>query len=122
MFTKIKNWLEGETVSVPKYLSGKGKGNETESNKLTESINNICKEENVIEELHWFCSESGHREASVYYQGGHWNEYMVKMVEVELSGKGGVHDIHRTKEIRPMGTHSERYAEDCAENWVKDII
>ena len=48
MFTKIKNWLEGETVSVPKYLSGKGKGNETESNKLTESINNICKEENVI--------------------------------------------------------------------------
>jgi len=75
-----------------------------------------------FEELHWFCSESGHREAFVYYYGGHWNEYMVKMVEVERDGKGGIHDIHRTKEIRPMGNHSERYAEDCAENWVLGVL
>ena len=54
--------------------------------------------------------------------GGHWNEYMVKMVEVERGGKGGVHDIHKVKEIRPMGCHSERYAEDCAENWVLGVI
>ena len=75
-----------------------------------------------FEELHWFCSESGHREAFVYYCGGHWNEYMVKMVEVERDGKGGIHDIHRTKELRPMGNHSERYAEDCAENWVLGVL
>ena len=74
---------------------------------------------NALEELHWFCSDSGHREAFVYYDG---KEYHVKMVEVERGGKGGVHDIHTTKEVRPMGNRSERYAEDCAENWVIGVI
>ena len=44
------------------------------------------------------------------------------MMEVERGGKGGVHDIYTTKEVRPMGNHSERYAEDCAENWVIGVI
>ena len=44
------------------------------------------------------------------------------MVEVEKGGRGGVHDIHHVREIRSMGNHSERYAEDCAENWVMEII
>ena len=44
------------------------------------------------------------------------------MVEVETGGKGGVQDIHHVKEIRSMGKHSERYAEDCAENWVLGVI
>ena len=74
-----------------------------------------------MKELHWFCSESGHRESFVYYND-YAKEYQVKMVEVERGGKGGVHDIHHVKEIRPMGKHSERYAEDCAENWVLGVI
>ena len=40
-----------------------------------------------IKQLHWFCSDSGHREAFVYYDG---KEYSVKMVEVEKGGRGGV--------------------------------
>ena len=70
-------------------------------------------------ELHWFCSDSGHREAFVYHDG---KEYSVKMVEVEQGGRGGVHDIHHVREIRSMANYSERYAEDCAENWVMEII
>ena len=35
----------------------------------------------------------------------------------------GVHDIHTAvKEHRSMGNHSERYAEDCAENWVLGVL
>ena len=73
------------------------------------------------EELHWFCSDSGHREAFVYYNK-YAKEYQVKMTEVEKSGKGGVHDVHHTKEIRPLPNKSERYAEDCAENWVLGVF
>ena len=74
-----------------------------------------------MNELHWFCSESGHRESFVYYN--HYaKEYQVKMVEVERGGRGGVHDIHHVKEIRPMGKLSESYAEDCAENWVLGVM
>ena len=72
-----------------------------------------------MDELHWFCSETGHREAFVYHDG---KEYSVKMVEVNRNGKGGVHDIHSVKEHRSMGKHSERYAEDCAENWVLGVL
>ena len=72
-----------------------------------------------MDELHWFCSDTGHREAFVYHDG---KEYSVKMVEVNHDGKGGVHDIHNVKEHIPMGKHSERYAEDCAENWVLGVI
>ena len=72
-----------------------------------------------FEELHWFCSESGDREAFVYCDS---MGYRVKMVEVETGGKGGVHDIHHVKEVRSMGKHSERYAEDCAANWVLGVI
>ena len=73
----------------------------------------------LMNELHWFCSDTGHREAFVYHDG---KEYSVKMVEVNRNGKGGVHDIHSVKEHRSMGNHSERYAEDCAENWVLGVL
>ena len=73
-----------------------------------------------MNELHWFCSETGHREAFVYYDG---KEYSVKMVEVNRHKfRDGVHDIHSVKEHRSMGKHSEQYAEDCAENWVLGVI
>ena len=55
-----------------------------------------------MNELHWFCSDTGHREAFVYHDG---KEYSVKMVEVNRNGKGGVHDIHSVKEHRSMGNH-----------------
>jgi len=42
-----------------------------------------------MKELHWFCSDSGHREAFVYYDS---KEYDVKMVDVEPGGKGGILD------------------------------
>ena len=67
-----------------------------------------------FEELHWFCSESGDREAFVYYDN---KEYYVKMVEVETGGKGGDHDIHHVKEIRTMGKDYERDDEECERNW-----
>tara|TARA_Y100000592_G_scaffold14159_1_gene20063 strand:+ start:9295 stop:9528 length:234 start_codon:yes stop_codon:yes gene_type:complete len=74
---------------------------------------------NELEELNWFCSDNGHREAFVYYDD---NQYHVKMVEVERGGKGGIHDIHTTKEIRSMKNTSKKYAEDCAENWTLGVI
>ena len=40
-----------------------------------------------MKELHWFCSESGHRESFVYYND-YAKEYQVKMVEVERGGAG----------------------------------
>ena len=98
------------------------------TDEMVDAINNICSDEpeeiaeminNELKELHWFCSDSGHREAIVCYDG---KEYYVQMMEVERGGKGGVHDIYTTKEVRPMGNHSERYAEDCAENWVIGVI
>ena len=39
MFTKIKNWLEGETVSVPKYLSGKNRESGAELNNIRRTKN-----------------------------------------------------------------------------------
>ena len=70
-----------------------------------------------IRPLHWYCSKSGHKESFVYHDG---KEFLVKMVEVNRSGKDKFH--HNLKEMRSMGNHSEQYAKDCAENWVMGII
>ena len=72
----------------------------------------------MLRELHWFCSDSGHREAFVYHNP-YRKEYQVKMVEVKFNQND---KTRHTKEIRSMGNHSEQYAEDCAENWVMEII
>tara|TARA_R100001510_G_C7653106_1_gene211144 strand:- start:591 stop:821 length:231 start_codon:yes stop_codon:yes gene_type:complete len=67
-----------------------------------------------VEELSSFYSDDGSREAYVLLN--HENkEYEVMMVTCE--GKN-----FSVKEVRSMENHNERYAEDCAENWVLGVI
>ena len=67
-----------------------------------------------VEELSSFYSDDGSREAYVLLN--HENkEYEVMMVTCE--GKN-----FSVKEMRSMENHNERYAEDCAENWVLGVI
>ena len=67
-----------------------------------------------VEELSSFYSDDGNREAYVLLN--HENkEYEVMMVTCE--GKS-----FTVKEVRSMENHNERYAEDCAENWVLGVI
>ena len=67
-----------------------------------------------VEELSSFYSDDGSREAYVLLN--HENkEYEVMMVTCE--GKN-----FSVKEGRAMENHNERYAEDCAENWVLGVI
>ncbi len=67
-----------------------------------------------VEELSSFYSDDGSREAYVLLN--HENkEYEVMMVTCE--GKS-----FSVKEVRSMENHNERYAEDCAENWVLGVI
>ena len=68
------------------------------------------------EELHWFYSEDGKRQASVCHNG---ETYIVKMFTKK--------DLTITAEwvkdeIRYFPNKSERYAEDCAENWVLGVF
>jgi len=67
-----------------------------------------------VEELSSFYSDDGNREAYVLLN--HENkEYEVMMITCE--GKN-----FTVKEVRSMENHNERYAEDCAENWVLGVI
>ena len=68
------------------------------------------------EELHWFYSADGKRTASVCHNG---QTYIVKMFTKK--------DLTITAEwvkdeIRYLPNKSERYAEDCAENWVLGVF
>ena len=68
------------------------------------------------EELHKLYSEDGKRTASVHFDG---QSYYVKMfTEKDLTiSAEWVKD-----EIRYLPNKSQRYAEDCAENWVLGVI
>jgi len=67
-----------------------------------------------VEELSSFYSDDGNREAYVLLNLEK-KEYEVMMVTCE--GKS-----FTVKEVRSMENHNERYAEDCAENWVLGVI
>ena len=67
-----------------------------------------------VEELSSFYSDDGSREAHVLLNHEK-KEYEVMMVTCE--GKN-----FSVKEVRSMENHNERYAEDCAENWVLGVI
>ena len=68
------------------------------------------------EELHWFYSEDGKRTATVHHDG---RSYYVKMFtkrDLTLTAEW-IKD-----EIRYLPNKSERYAEDCAENFVLGVF
>ena len=68
------------------------------------------------EELHWFYSEDGKRTASVHHNG---ETYYVKMfTKKDLT----ITDEWVKDEVRYLPNKSERYAEDCAENWVLGVF
>jgi len=68
------------------------------------------------EELHWFYSEDGKRTATVHHDG---ETYYVKMfTKKDLT----ITDEWIKDEIRYFPNKSERYAEDCAENWVLGVF
>ena len=68
------------------------------------------------EELHWFYSEDGKRTASVHHNG---ETYIVKMfTKKDLT----ITDEWVKDEVRYLPNKSERYAEDCAENWVLGVF
>tara|TARA_Y100000593_G_C4254038_1_gene308670 strand:+ start:307 stop:528 length:222 start_codon:yes stop_codon:yes gene_type:complete len=67
-----------------------------------------------VEELSSFYSDDGNREAYVLFNYDK-KEYEVMMVTCEDKN-------FTVKEVRSMKNHNERYAEDCAENWVLGVI
>jgi hypothetical protein len=68
------------------------------------------------EELHCYFSEDGKRTASVHHNG---ETYIVKMfTKKDLT----ITDEWVKDEIRYLPNKSERYAEDCAENWVLGVF
>tara|TARA_B100000214_G_C23879970_1_gene586779 strand:+ start:330 stop:560 length:231 start_codon:yes stop_codon:yes gene_type:complete len=67
-----------------------------------------------VEELSSFYSDDGSREAYVLLDHER-KRYEVMMVTCE----GESFKVH---EVRSMENHNERYAEDCAENWVLGVI
>lgn len=67
-----------------------------------------------MKELSSFYSDDGNREAYVI-----WDRYKKKYSVMMITCEGKNFNV---KEMRSMGNHSERYAEDCAENWVMGII
>jgi hypothetical protein len=68
------------------------------------------------EELHWFYSEDGKRTASVHHNGETYSVKMFTKKDLTLTAEW-VKD-----EIRYFPNKSERYAEDCAENWVLGVF
>ena len=67
-----------------------------------------------MKELSSFYSDDGNREAYVI-----WDRYKKKYIVMMITCEGKNFNV---KEMRSMSNHSERYAEDCAENWVMGII
>lgn len=68
------------------------------------------------EELHCYFSEDGKRTASVHHNG---ETYIVKMfTKKDLT----ITDEWVKDEVRYLPNKSERYAEDCAENWVLGVF
>lgn len=67
-----------------------------------------------MKELSSFYSDDGNREAYVI-----WDRYKKKYNVMMITCEGKNFTV---EEMRSMGNHSERYAEDCAENWVMGII
>ena len=67
-------------------------------------------------ELHNYYSDDGKRTASVHYDG---QSYYVKLfTKKDLT----ITDEWVKDEIRYLPNKSERYAEDCAENWVLGVL
>jgi|TARA_E500000318_G_scaffold34499_1_gene33808 hypothetical protein len=65
---------------------------------------------------HNFYSEDGSREAIVFHLDGAW------YVDL-LEGSVGALQLVETRKMETDGVlHSERYAEDCAENWVLHVF
>ena len=68
------------------------------------------------EELPCYFSEDGKRTASVHHNG---ETYIVKMfTKKDLT----ITDEWVKDEVRYLPNKSERYAEDCAENWVLGVF
>ena len=68
------------------------------------------------EELHCYFSEDGKRTASVHHNG---ETYIVKMfTKKDLT----ITDEWVKDEVRYLPNKSERYAEDCAENFVLGVF
>ena len=67
-----------------------------------------------VEKLSSFYSDDGNREAYVFLNHEK-KRYEVMMVTCE--GKS-----FKVCEVWSMENHNERYAEDCAENWVLGVI
>jgi hypothetical protein len=67
-------------------------------------------------ELHNYYSDDGKRTASVHYDG---QSYYVKLfTKKDLT----ITDEWVKDEVRYLPNKSERYAEDCAENWVLGVF
>jgi len=68
------------------------------------------------EELHNYYSDDGKRTASVHFDGQSYYVKMFTKKDLTITAEW-VKD-----EIRYLPNKSERYAEDCAENWVLGVF